>query len=80
MLVANWLIHVFYHKIYYSRVLNKSTGTMKKTEQKFKQYAIFFAVLLKVIQDFGLWYSYSILPIVPQSYKIGNLNWYKAAR
>ena len=41
------------------------------------RYSIFFAVLLKVIQDFGLRYFYSILPIVPQSQKIVDQNWPK---
>ena len=39
----------------------------KKTDQKFKLYSILFAVLLKVIQKFGLWYlDYLFQPhIVP---------------
>ena len=44
------------------------------------RYPIFFAVLLKVIQDSGLWYFYSIPPIVPQSHKIVDQNWPEAVR
>ena len=44
------------------------------------QYSIFFAVLLKVIQYFGLLYFYSIPPTVPQSQTIGEQNWSKADR
>ena len=41
------------HRIY-SRVSNRSTGTRKKPNQKSKWHAIFFAVLLKVLHEFGL--------------------------
>ena len=44
------------------------------------RYPIFFAVLLKVIQDSGLQYFYSIPSIVPQSWKTVDQNWPKAVR
>ena len=44
------------------------------------RYPIFFLVLLKVIQDSGLRYFYSIPPIVLQSWEIVDQNWPKAVR
>ena len=43
---------------HYSEVLNKSTGTIQKSHPKILRYSILFAVLLKLIQKFGLRYSY----------------------
>ena len=43
----------------YSEVLNKSTGTIQKSHPKILRYSNLFAVLLKLIQKFGLRYFYS---------------------
>ena len=47
------------HLLPYSEVLNKSTGTIQKSHPKILRYSNLFAVLLKLIQKFGLWYFYS---------------------
>ena len=46
---------------------------LKNTTQKSKRYAIFFAVLLDVTHNFGLWYFYSITLIVPHFFKKMNV-------
>ena len=65
----------------YTRVSTKSTGILKKKPPKNPCGTQFFSAgLLKVIQDPGLQYFYSIPTIVLQSKKILDQNWPKAAR